>query len=105
VAKASSGPDKALLQAHFDIEGFAEKMRSHAPAVIAFNGKRAAQAALAVSAGDMTSREMAYGRQQRRFGDATVFVLPSTSGAASGFWSLAPWRDLAAFLKPEAPRS
>lgn len=97
MAKASSGPDKALLPSHFDIEGFTEKMRSHAPAVIAFNGKRAAQAVLGPVPG--------YGLLAGRLAGATVFVLPSTSGAASGFWSLAPWRDLAISLNREVLRS
>ncbi|PTM39168.1 mismatch-specific DNA-glycosylase [Bosea sp. 124] len=100
VAKASSGPDSDLLPAHFDIEGFKEKMRSFAPAVIAFNGKRAAQAVLGLR--DST---LPYGLWQARMEGASVFVLPSTSGAASGFWSLAPWRNLAAVLNREAPRS
>ena len=28
-------------------------------------------------------------------GGATVWVLPSTSGAARGFWDVEPWRELA----------
>lgn len=75
-------------------------MRSHAPAVIAFNGKRAAQAALGAQASAMS-----YGRQEAPLLGATVFVLPSTSGAASGFWSPIPWHDLAASLNLEAPRA
>ena len=30
-----------------------------------------------------------------RIGGATVWVLPSTSGAARRFWDIGPWRDLA----------
>ncbi len=90
VAKATSGPDSALLRSHVDIEGFMEKMRVHAPMAIAFNGKRAAQAALG-----MSGVSLGYGLQPTGLAGALVFVLPSTSGAASGFWSIEPWREMA----------
>lgn len=95
VAKATSGPDSALMQQHFDITGFLAKMREHAPAVVAFNGKRAAQAAL----GEGSGLKLAYGLQPSRLVGSRVFVLPSTSGAASGFWSIEPWYELAALVK------
>lgn len=88
VAKATSGPDAALLPAHFDVEGFMNKIRAHAPAVVGFNGKRAAQAVLGHAPG--------YGLQTGRLAGALAFVLPSTSGAAAGFWSIEPWQQLAA---------
>lgn len=91
VAKATSGPDTALLPAHVDVEGFLMKMRAAAPAFIAFNGKRAAGAVLGVP-----GPRIFYGRQPVAVAGCATFVLPSTSGAASGFWSIAPWRDLAA---------
>lgn len=43
VAKGTSGPDTALLRHHFDIAGFLSKIREHRPAIVAFNGKRAAR--------------------------------------------------------------
>lgn len=90
VAKATSGPDSALLHAHFDIEGFMSKITAQAPAVVAFNGKRAAQAALA-----RAGEKLAYGLQPWALAGAAAFVLPSTSGAAAGFWSIEPWHELA----------
>ena len=97
VAKTTSGPDSALRRAHFDIEDFMRKMSAHAPATIAFNGKRAAEAVLGGSAD--------YGLQERRLAGAAVHVLPSTSGAASGFWSAQPWQRLAAALQPMVARA
>jgi TDG/mug DNA glycosylase family protein len=93
VAKATSGPDSALRPAHFDVESFMSKIRAHAPAVVAFNGKRAAGAVLGLS-----GHNLRYGRQAQMIAGAQAFVLPSTSGAAAGFWSLAPWQELAAHL-------
>jgi TDG/mug DNA glycosylase family protein len=60
------------------------------PRIVAFNGKRAAQAVL----GPLRS----YGLQPVQLVGAEIFVLPSTSGAASGFWSIEPWKELAAHL-------
>lgn len=95
VAKRTSGPDTALLRQHFDIAGFLAKLREHAPAIVAFNGKRAAQAAL----GRERGRSTAYGLQPSRLVGSRAFILPSTSGAASGYWSIEPWRELAALVK------
>lgn len=72
------------------MEGFQARMAVTRPRMIAFNGKRAAQAVL--------GPQRAYGLQRGRLAGADVFVLPSTSGAAGGFWSIEPWRELAAHL-------
>lgn len=90
VAKATSGPDAALIPAHFDVAGLMDRVVAAAPAFVAFNGKRAAQAVLGLAGPLLT-----YGRQKVKLGESGVFVLPSTSGAASGFWSIEPWRELA----------
>lgn len=97
VAKATFGPDTALKSAHVDIEGFLMKMRAMAPAFIAFNGKRAASAVLGLG-----SEAIAYGRQPVDLAGCTTHVLPSTSGAASGFWSIEPWQELAAAWRAQA---
>ena len=90
VAKATSGPDAALLRSHFDVEGFMSKIRAHAPAIVAFNGKRAAQAALS-----LPGPALSYGLQVMKIAETAAFILPSTSGAAAGFWSIEPWQELA----------
>ncbi|HEV7260162.1 MAG TPA: mismatch-specific DNA-glycosylase [Bosea sp. (in: a-proteobacteria)] len=90
VAKLTSGPDTDLRSAHFDAEGLMARMALVRPRIVAFNGKRAAQAVL----GPLRS----YGLQPVQLVGAEIFVLPSTSGAASGFWSIEPWKELAAHL-------
>lgn len=37
-----------------------------------------------------------YGLQRALVDGIAVYVLPSTSAAARGYWSIAPWHDLAA---------
>ena len=100
VAKGTSGPDTALTRQHVDITGFLAKLREHAPAIVAFNGKRAAQAAL----GEERGHRLAYGLQPSSLVGSRVFILPSTSGAASGYWSIEPWRELAALVKETSLR-
>ena len=90
VAKRTSGPDSALRGGHFDVAGFTTRIAASRPRIIAFNGKRAAQAVLGVREG-----RLAYGLQAVKLDDADVYVLPSTSGAAAGFWSIEPWKQLA----------
>lgn len=95
VAKGTSGPDTALLRHHFDIAGFLSKIRERRPAIVAFNGKRAAQAGL----GEERGPKLAYGLQPSSLAGSRVVILPSTSGAASAYWSIEPWRELAALVK------
>lgn len=92
IAKTYSGADKGLRVAHFDADGLRRKIALAAPRVLAFNGKRSAQALF-----DGTI--VAYGRQAERMGTTAVYVLPSTSGAASGFWDTAYWQQLADFVR------
>lgn len=99
VAKRTSGPDSALRGDHFDLAGFVERIAANRPRILAFNGKRAAQAALGISQG-----RLAYGPQARRLADADIYVLPSTSGAAAGFWSIEPWKQLAMAVTGTLPR-
>ncbi|KRE08859.1 hypothetical protein ASE61_04745 [Bosea sp. Root670] len=90
VAKRSSGPDSALRGGHFDVAGFTARIAANRPRFLAFNGKRAAQVALGISEG-----RLAYGPQADGLAGAEVYILPSTSGAAAGFWSIEPWKQLA----------
>lgn len=90
VAKRSSGPDSALRGNHFDVAGLRDRIAAHRPRWLAFNGKRSAQAALGAAAGSL-----GYGLQTVTFAGVGIFILPSTSGAAAGYWSPQPWKELA----------
>ena len=59
------------------------------PSVLAFNGKKAAQIFLG-------KRRVEYGFQAEVVGDTRLFVVPSTSGAANGYWDIGIWHELAA---------
>lgn len=95
VCKTRFGSDAEVgLEAH-DAARLERSIRRHRPDHLAFVGKSAAEAALGAP--------VAYGRQQREFGGAVTWVLPSTSGRARRFWSLEPWRALAAAVRLVEP--
>jgi len=91
VSKTASGSDQEVGRQGIDAARLTTAIAAASPAHLAFNGKNAARAAL--------GRPVDYGPQPDRIGDATVWVLPSTSGAARGFWDIGPWRELAAVAR------
>jgi TDG/mug DNA glycosylase family protein len=91
VAKLTSGADSTLRAAHFDKEGLRNAIMRHRPRAVAFNGKKAAQVFLQASCH--------YGRQTQSVDATLIYVLPSTSGAANGYWNETPWFELARDLK------
>jgi TDG/mug DNA glycosylase family protein len=91
IAKTYSGADSGLRRSHFDAASLRRKIENNAPRAFAFNGKRAAQAFYGAS--------VSYGQQAQLIGAAAVFVLPSTSGTAAGFWNIQYWQALADFLR------
>ena len=91
LSKLRSGSDLVVGVDDFNVGRLAQLIDDNAPAVIAFNGKRAGGAAF--------GRAVDYGRQDENFAGAEAWVLPSTSGAASGAWDPAIWRDLAERLR------
>jgi TDG/mug DNA glycosylase family protein len=90
ISKTASGSDQEVGRRGDDTERLAAKIAAIAAPHLAFNGKNSAKVAL--------GRPVVYGVQPERIGDAAVWVLPSTSGAARGFWDIGPWHDLARAL-------
>ncbi|MBS1679378.1 MAG: mismatch-specific DNA-glycosylase [Actinobacteria bacterium] len=87
ITKTASGSDQEVGRRGVDPARLTAAIATASPAHLAFNGKNAARRAL--------GRPVDYGRRPERIGGATVWVLPSTSGAARGFWDIEPWRELA----------
>lgn len=90
LAKFEFGADSDLARAADDPAALTRKIEAVRPRALAFVGRRAARVVLA--------RPVEPGRQEERIGGAVVFVLPSPSGAARGYWDFEPWHALAAFL-------
>ncbi len=90
LVKSRSGTDAQIESSDFDVDAFRSKVRRFAPKAVAFNGKGAATV--------FYGHSVDYGRQPEPVGETTVFVLPSTSGAARGYWDESFWRELAEFV-------
>jgi TDG/mug DNA glycosylase family protein len=97
IAKCRSGNDAALAACDFDVPAFGEKVRRFEPRAIGFNGKKAAAVFYGYRTGDLV-----YGLQAAQIGTTAVWVLPSTSAAARGSWSMEPWRAMARFANEHA---
>ena len=87
ICKSRHGSDSEVGTTDFDVAGLESRISAAEPAHLAFNGKNAARGAL--------GRAVDYGRQAERLGGATIWILPSTSGAARGYWDRGPWQELA----------
>ncbi|MDE5461009.1 mismatch-specific DNA-glycosylase [Bradyrhizobium sp. CSS354] len=93
LSKSSAGMDHQIAAETVDVPAFRAKIKKYRPRTIAFTSKKAAS----LFYGRPTSG-IALGRQPRVESLPEVFVLPSPSGAASGHWTLEPWRELAAWI-------
>lgn len=91
--KSESGMDHQLSADAIDVAAFRAKIATCRPAAIAFTSKKAASYFYG-----KPTQLIAFGMQPTLEGSCDVFVLPSPSGAASGHWSLQPWRELAAWF-------
>ncbi|WGD54419.1 mismatch-specific DNA-glycosylase [Bradyrhizobium sp. CB1650] len=93
LSKSGAGMDHQIEAASIDVPGIRAKIETCRPKTIAFTSKKAASLFYG-----RPSSVISLGRQERDECPADVFVLPSPSGAASGHWTLEPWRDLAAWI-------
>lgn len=87
LVKDASGVDDSIDFTNEGTETLRDKIIRLQPRVLCFNGKRAAQ--------EFLSRSVSYGVQPEQIGTTRIFVAPSTSGAANGFWNIEWWRELA----------
>jgi TDG/mug DNA glycosylase family protein len=93
LSKSGAGMDHQIAAETIDVAGFKAKVEKYRPRTIAFTSKKAASLFYG-----RQSSAIALGRQPSDGSLPEIFVLPSPSGAASGHWTLEPWRDLAAWI-------
>jgi TDG/mug DNA glycosylase family protein len=93
LSKSGAGMDHQIAADTIDLPGFRTKIEKYRPRTIAFTSKKAASLFYGRPSSGIT-----LGRQPRDGSLPEIFVLPSPSGAASGHWTLAPWRELAAWI-------
>jgi len=87
LAKQVFGCDSVLAKGHFDVARLRGLIVEYRPKVVAFTRKRAA--------GEFLGHDVGYGLQDEVVASSRLFVLPSPSGAARGYWDLGPWAELA----------
>ena len=87
ICKTDYGNDNELNTAKYDVEGFNLKILEYKPKIVCFNGKNAAKAYL-------YKKKVDYGIQSEIIDGSKIFIAPSTSGAASGFWDINKWKLL-----------
>ncbi|SFI22137.1 mismatch-specific DNA-glycosylase [Bradyrhizobium sp. Gha] len=93
LSKSGAGMDHQIAPDTIDVSSFRAKIDSYRPKTIAFTSKKAASLFYG-----RPSNEISLGRQMRDASLPEIFVLPSPSGAASGHWTSAPWRELAKWI-------
>lgn len=84
-----SGMDQDIETGEYSADEFRKTIEQFSPGILAFNGKKAARLAL----GRLTGA-IQYGQQVEAWANTTIWVLPSTSGAASRYWDVEVWKGL-----------
>jgi len=86
LVKQATGMDNQIDFKNKGSEVLRDKIIKFEPKILCFNGKRAAQ--------EFLSRSVSYGLQSEKIEGTELFVAPSTSGAANGFWNIDWWHKL-----------
>jgi len=97
LSKSGAGMDHEIASQSFDVIGLRTKIERYRPKTIAFTSKKAASVFY-----HRPTSALSLGRQPPMSGLPDVFVLSSPSGAASGNWTLQPWRELAKWITTES---
>ena len=90
VCKLGAGMDHQALKSPVDIQAFRDKMLRYRPDTIAFTSKKTASLFYG-----RPTKAVALGRQPAERDFPVTFVLASPSGAATRYWSVQPWQQLA----------
>ena len=91
ICKTDFGNDNELDPSKYDVNRFNSLMIKYQPKIICFNGKNAAKIYF-------NREKIEYGIQNEKIVRSKIYVVPSTSGAASGFWDINIWNELVNYL-------
>jgi TDG/mug DNA glycosylase family protein len=95
IVKGQAGSDAELDFTRSSPEALRDKILRFSPRYLCFNGKRAAQVFLECGS-------VGFGIQPEAIGPTSLFVAPSTSGAARRFWDVGVWHQIASLAKAAA---
>jgi TDG/mug DNA glycosylase family protein len=96
LVKSQSGADSTIRFHKQARDRLRERILEFQPRYLCFNGKRAATEFFG-------TRAVNYGLQSELIGSTAIFVAPSTSGAANGFWNPSFWHQLAELVRAGQP--
>jgi TDG/mug DNA glycosylase family protein len=92
LCKTEWGSDQELTKHCFDISGFIAKIERYRPAAVAFDSKHAGK-------NFFRRASVNYGLQPETLFGAALFIVPSPSGRARGYWDTAPWMEVGEFVR------
>ena len=91
ICKTDFGNDNELDPLKYDVNRFNSLMIKYQPKIVCFNGKNAAKIYF-------NRKHIEYGIQSEKIVKSKLFIVPSTSGAANGFWDINKWKLLVNYL-------
>ena len=92
IAKSATGSDAQIPDDAWDADALVVKIRKYQPRYVGFTSKAAATSTLGL-------KKIDYGLFPEGLGETGVFVLPSPSGRARGYWDDTWWFALARLVK------
>ena len=92
IAKKVYGNDYEINKGDYDIKRFIRKIKKYQPKIICFNGKAAGKIFFKI-------KSVNYGLQLQGCQDSKIFIVPSTSGNANGYWDIDYWHALSRLIK------
>lgn len=88
IAKDQQGIDSNIEFSQSQADSLLEKILYYRPKILCFNGKKAAKIFLNKAYVD-------YGLSDKKIGDTTLFIAPSTSGSGRRYWDIKFWHEVA----------
>jgi double-stranded uracil-DNA glycosylase len=88
IAKSATGSDAQIPDDAWDANALQDKIKHYQPRFAGFTSKTAAASTLGL-------KKVDYGLFPQRLGETRLFVLPSPSGRARGYWDDNWWSELA----------
>ena len=105
IAKSATGSDAQIPDDAWDAEAVLEKIRHFRPRYVGFTSKTAAISTLGLKKAGYgpIAEDLFSDLSLTGLGETRLFVLPSPSGRARGYWDDAPWMQLARLVKEIEP--
>ena len=88
------GMDIDLKEEFYDTGSFEKKIKKYQPKLLCFNGKEAAKVYFKLK----STTQVSYGLQEAKIGKTKLYVAPSTSLNARGYWDENIWQSIKKYI-------